>query len=137
MSILLNLALVAFGSALGGLARYGVASTVIHFGGVSVLHWATMAVNISGSFFLGWFVVMLKEVWTVDPQSWMRTHAVEIELLIAVGFTGGYTTFSSFEAQTYDLLRQGLNLIAILYVVGSVFLGLIAFRSGMLLAGGT
>jgi len=134
MNLMAHLAFVAAGSALGGLARYGVVSGLMHFAGAAP-HWATMLVNISGSFFLGWFITMLGEVWTDEQHRWIHAHAEEIRLLVAVGFTGGYTTFSSFEAETYRLLRDSMAWTAIVYVTASVFLGLIGFRLGMLVAG--
>jgi CrcB protein len=134
MSTLIHLGLVAVGSALGGLARYGVANLATGPFGLSP-HWAILFINISGSLVLGWFSTLLAEVWTAEGHPWLHTHAEHWRLLVAVGFTGGYTTFSTFEADTYALFRAGAAWTAIFYVTGSVFLGLVAFRIGMLLAG--
>lgn len=134
MSTAFHMLLVGVGSGLGGLARYGVANAVAHFTGL-MPHWATMGVNISGSLLLGWFVTMLTDVWTANSGSWIHAHGEQARLLVAVGFTGGYTTFSSFEAETYRLFRDQMTFTAIAYVAGSVFLGLAAFRIGMMLAG--
>jgi len=134
MAVFVHILLVALGSALGGLARYGVVNAVTHLSGVAP-YWGTMIVNLSGSFFLGWFITMLTDVWAADRERWMHAHAEEIRLLVAVGFTGAYTTFSSFEAETYRLVRDSMTWTAVIYMTASVFLGLIAFRLGMLLAG--
>jgi len=133
MNALLHFGLVAFGSALGGMTRYGVGCASFAFGVAP--HWGTMLINITGSLFLGWFSTMLAEIWTTDHNSWLHAHAEQCRLLIAVGFTGGYTTFSSFEGETYGLFRDGNAGSAIVYVTGSVLLGLVAFRVGMLVAG--
>src|SRR5437667_12287782 len=121
MNVLLHLGLVALGSALGGLARYGVGNLASHGIGLAP-HWGTMFINISGSLFLGWFSTMLAEVWTSDTGAWLHAHAEQCRLLVAVGFTGGYTTFSSFEGETYRLIRDDMTWSVIFYVTGSVFL---------------
>jgi len=54
--------------------------------------------------------------------------------MIAVGFTGSYTTFSTFEYEAHGLLRDGDGLLGMTYLMGSVFLGLLAVRLGMVLA---
>ncbi|HEV2971107.1 MAG TPA: CrcB family protein, partial [Pirellulales bacterium] len=56
-----------------------------------------------------------------------------LRLLFAVGLAGGYTTFSSFEWESYDLIRDNQSLFGTIYVVGSVVVGLIALRIGVAL----
>ena len=133
MNALLNVCLVAVGSALGGTLRYLVGVAVLHVVGTS-FPWGTFSINVSGSLFLGWILTMLGEFWSFDPGQTMGKE--QWRLLIAVGFTGGYTTFFSFEHETYSLFRDGMTWSAIFYVAGSVFVGLVAFRVGMLIAGG-
>jgi fluoride exporter len=53
-----------------------------------------------------------------------------------VGILGGYTTFSSFEYETYQAVRDGARWMGMLYVVGSVVLGYIGVWLGALLAAG-
>lgn len=134
MNALLHFGLVALGSALGGMTRYGAGLCTSQLFGLAP-HWGTMFINVTGSLFLGWFSTMLAEVWSIGQNSWLHGHVEECRLLVAVGFTGGYTTFSSFEGETYGLFRDGTAWIAIFYVTGSVFLGLVGFRLGMLIAG--
>src|SRR4051812_22748503 len=71
MNTLLHLGLVAFGSALGGMMRYIVGAGSAHVLGVAP-HWGTMFINITGSFFLGWFSTMLAEIWTTAEHSWLH-----------------------------------------------------------------
>jgi CrcB protein len=54
--------------------------------------------------------------------------------MVAVGFTGAYTTFSTFEYETEGLLRDGDGLKGMTYLFASVFVGLLAVRAGILLA---
>ena len=61
-------------------------------------------------------------------------HLRDVLMLLAVGFTGAYTTFSTFEFESATLLRDGSGFLATLYIAGSVFLGLLAVRLGIALA---
>jgi CrcB protein len=125
--------LVAFGSALGGLLRWGVG---VWFGRMlgSAFPFGTFFINISGSLFLGWFMTILGDRLLVSERVWIT--ADDLRLMMAVGFTGAYTTFSTFEYETHKLLGDGDWLTGAAYVALSVFLGLLAVRLGVLLAGG-
>ena len=113
--------LVAAGGALGALSRYSVDRLVAAAIGPSVL--GTFLVNITGSFLLGLFVSVN------EGANWPAST----RLLVAVGFLGSYTTFSTLTvagiqtAEAGDLLRAALN------VVGSVAVGLLAALAGVLL----
>lgn len=128
--VLLHIGLVAFGSALGGLARWGVSVAAARWLGTAY-PWGTLAINISGSLFLGWFTTLLRDR-LLQGIGWLDTDA--LHLMIAVGFTGAYTTFSTFEYETYGLMHDGRGLAGMAYVAVSVFLGLAAVRFGVLLA---
>ena len=112
--------LVMLGAAFGGLGRY-VLSTAItqRFGGNFPL--GTFLVNLSGSFLIGIVMTLLTERWAAHPN-W--------RLLLVVGVLGGYTTFSSFEFETLQSMRQGLTGIAALYSFGSLLLGYAAVWLG-------
>jgi CrcB protein len=94
----------------------------------------TFLVNISGCFFLGWLLTVLAEREPLGIWAWLRSD--DLRLLLAVGFTGAYTTFSTFEWESDALLRDGEGLLATVYLVTSVFLGLLAVRAGAMLARG-
>jgi CrcB protein len=94
--------------------------------------WGTFFINISGSLFLGWFSTVLTDRLLTQPLAWIRPD--DLRLLVAVGFTGAYTTFSTFEYESDTLLREGNGLPALIYILGSVFLGLVAVRCGILIA---
>ena len=57
-----------------------------------------MIVNLTGSFLIGLLMTLFVERWQAHPQ---------LRLLLVVGFLGGYTTFSSFEYETYQAVREG------------------------------
>ena len=131
MSVLLQIALVAVGSALGGLARWGVGVLFRkRFG--SAFPWGTLFINISGSMFLGWFFAFMSGRLADFNGSWLRHE--HLRLALAVGFTGAYTTFSTFEMETHDLFCKGDSVLAMLYVLGSVVGGLLAVWVGDWLA---
>jgi len=123
--------LVALGSSAGGLTRWGAGVWFGRWLGTA-FPWGTLIINVSGSLFLGWFATALAERLLLSESSWLR--ADDLRLLVAVGFTGAYTTFSTFEYEAHDLLRSGEFLAAAAYAALSVFLGLLAVRVGVLLA---
>ncbi len=120
---------VALGSVLGGLLRWGVGLAFASWFGRD-FPWGTFFINVSGSCFLGWFTTMLNGRFAAS--TWI--DATNLRLAVAVGFTGAYTTFSTFELETNKLLQDGDTLPAMTYVVGSVFVGLLALRLGSWLA---
>jgi CrcB protein len=129
--VLVQIGLVALGSAIGGLLRWGVA---VSFGQMlgTAFPWGTFFINISGSMFLGWFSTVLKERLMASGIGWLG--ADDLRLMVAVGFTGAYTTFSTFAYESDGLLRDGDGLKGLTYIFGSMFLGLIAVRLGATLA---
>ena len=131
MRVLTQVGLVAFGSALGGLARWGVAVGAARLFGTA-FPWGTFLINLSGCLFLGWFMAVLSERLPAGGGGWLGQD--DLRLMVAVGFTGAYTTFSTFEYESHGLLRDGDGLTAMTYLFGSVFLGLLAVRLGNLLA---
>jgi CrcB protein len=115
---------VACGGALGSMARYGVALFV-------ALFWrrdfplATLAINVSGCFILGFFSTFAAERSALDPV-W--------RLFVATGFVGAYTTFSTFEYETQRLTEAGALWWGALNVISSVVAGYAAVRLGIVLA---
>jgi CrcB protein len=95
--------------------------------------WGTFIINHSGYLFLGWFITILSNRLPAGGAGWLRTD--DLRLMVAVGFTGAYTTFSTFEFEAHGLLRDGDGLMGMTYLFGSVFFGLLAVRLGIMLAG--
>lgn len=86
----------------------------------------TLVINVSGSFLIGVLMTLLTERLQPHPN-W--------RLLLVVGVLGGYTTFSSFEYETFRAVQDGGKWIGLLNVVGSVVLGYIAVWIGTALVG--
>lgn len=119
-----RLAVVAIGGALGAVARYGVSLLVARFW-TADFPLGTFLINVSGSFILGFFATFAAERTALDPL-W--------RLLVATGFVGAYTTFSTFEYETQRLTETGATSIAIANVVASVVAGFAAVQLGVVLA---
>jgi CrcB protein len=115
--------LILLGGGVGSLARYVAGSAIMtRFGSRFPL--GTMVVNVTGSFLIGLLMTLLTERWQPHPN-W--------RLLLVVGFLGGYTTFSSFEWETFSAVREGGLWIGLANVVGSVVFGYAAVWLGALL----
>ena len=112
---------VAFGGALGALARYGVYNAFVKATD-NFFPWATLSVNIVGSFLIGIAFVLLTERSEFGP---------EMRGVITVGFLGAFTTFSTFSMDTIGLLEQGHITSAITYVLSSVLVCIIAAWLGL------
>ena len=117
---------IAFGSALGGMARYfcsGVAARL--FG--ETFPWGTLLVNVTGSFLIGLFATL------TGPDGRMFAGSTARQFVM-LGLLGGFTTFSSFSLQTLNLAQDSEWLQAGGNVVGSVVLCLLAVWLGHLFA---
>jgi CrcB protein len=129
MHVAAQIVLVALGSALGGLTRWGVGLGFQRWLGTA-FPWGTFFINITGSFFLGWLATVITERYARGAETWLS--ADHLRLLVGVGFTGAYTTFSTFEYEADHLLRGGETFRSLAYVIGSVALGLLAVRLGIM-----
>lgn len=120
-----NFLWVALGGALGSMGRYWMASAIAVLTGPR-FPWGTLLINIIGSFVIGWFGALTADTGPLIVPPGIR-------LLVLVGICGGFTTFSSFSLQTFELLQSGELLPAAGYVLGSVALCLVFVWFGVLL----
>lgn len=115
-----NLLLVGSGGFVGTLCRYGLSEIVPP--PASGFPAAILFINLVGCLFLGWFL-------TYGLRS---THiSAETRLLIGTGFTGAFTTFSTFTVDTLRLSSHGQVFVAVIYVVLSVVGGLLMSLIGV------
>lgn len=119
---------VGLGSALGGIARYWIALAVAALTGPQ-FPWGTILINIIGSFIIGFFGTLTG----IDGRLAVPNDA---RIFVMTGLCGGFTTFSAFSLQTFDLAHDGRWLDAAGNVVLSIVLCLVAVTLGYLAATG-
>ncbi len=125
MTDLRTILAVGVGAAAGGIARLLVTQLVLARAGDGTGPYATMFINISGSFLIG-IVIQLAQSQPGLPLIW--------RYFLATGILGGYTTFSTFSFEALAYWTAGSALKALLYVAGSVVLGIAGAAAGILTA---
>lgn len=118
-----NILLVGLGGAAGSILRYLCQKWI----NASYLHnfpLATFSVNILGCLLIGMLYGFGEKGNILSPQT---------RLLLITGFCGGFTTFSTFAFENMNLLRIGDHFYFLLYVLGSVLLGIAAVYFGNLI----
>ena len=111
---------IAFGGALGSVARYVVGTSVSNRLGIR-FPFGTLAINLSACLIVGLSMEILNHHTDLNPA---------LRYLIPIGFIGAYSTFSTFEWEIFSNLNSGAFWIAILYVATSLVFGLIAVALG-------
>jgi fluoride exporter len=114
--------MIAIGGAIGALARYQVAA-MIQARVPAGFPYGTFVVNMSGCFIMGVVTVLLTERLVVHPN-W--------RFLIPIGFVGAYTTFSTFELETFNAASETAWLVAGANVVLSVVIGYLSLWAGFI-----
>lgn len=120
----MRIALIALFGAIGTLCRYGLQGLIQVKTG-STFPYGTLLINLTGCFFLGLIGQFTLNRMVLSPD-W--------RMAIAVGFFGGYTTFSSFGWETAKMMETGEWLRATAYVGISVVAGLLLSVAGIRLA---
>jgi CrcB protein len=122
-SMTTRLLLVGLGGALGSMARYGVILFMAPRTGTS---WGgTLLVNVLGSFALGFLMELGM------TNDWLRS---DLQLFLRTGVLGGFTTYSTFNFETTEMLRTGAGTAAVLNVLATVAGCLLAGVLGLLAA---
>lgn len=115
------LAAVAMGGPIGAGARYAITQALASPS--NAFPWATLAVNLTGSFALGLLLVLFLE--RFPPSRHLRPF-------MATGVLGAFTTYSTFAVETDLLVRAGRVAAATTYVAVTIVAGLAVARAGML-----
>ncbi len=116
--------MISIGAVLGANARYWLGGWAAERFGTT-FPYGTLIINLTGSFVLGLFITLITDRFLVDPN-W--------RLLVAIGFLGSYTTFSSYTYESVNLLLKGQTWLGLLNLFGSSFLGGLAAIGGVYLA---
>lgn len=115
--------LVGIGGAAGSMARYGISmlmSKVVN----TPFPFATFLINVLGSLLIGVLFGLAAR------NQWLQAGGM---LLLASGFCGGFTTFSTFALENINLMQKGQSMVGILYIAASLVIGLLFCRLGILL----
>ncbi len=112
--------MIAIGGAIGAVARYQIAAMIQARVPVG-FPYGTFVVNVTGCLMMGVTMALLTERLVLHPN-W--------RFLIPIGFIGAYTTFSTFELETFAAVSEGAWAIAAANVVGSMVAGYAALWAG-------
>ena len=117
----MNILSVAIGGAFGAVARY-----LVNISPAANLFekfpFPTFLINISGSFLIGFLMILLADKISVSEN---------LRMAIIVGFLGAFTTFSTFEIEILGLVRERYFTTALVYLVLSVVIGFVGVIAGV------
>jgi CrcB protein len=119
-----SILLVFLGGGLGSVCRYLVTVFVKAQVDSKFNFLSTLTVNILGSLLIGFLLG-----WLMKSEG----ESSNLQLLLAVGFCGGFTTFSTFSSENLTLLKSDLYLEFLLYALGSLVLGILAVFLGFMI----
>ncbi len=113
---------VFLGGGLGAVCRYGISSLLGNQN--TGFPWATFSANVLSCILLGILISTLAQ----------KSEDRMIYLLLATGFCGGFSTFSTFSAESFELMKSGQINTALLYIAGSVLVCLLCIFIGIKLS---
>jgi CrcB protein len=115
--------IISLGAILGANARYWLGGWAAERFGTT-FPYGTLIINVTGSLILGFFITLVTDRFMTDPR-W--------RLLVAIGFLGAYTTFSTYTYESVNLILSGQVWMGLLDLFGSSILGAAAVTAGILL----
>lgn len=118
-----NFLIISLGAILGANARYWIGGWAARQFGTG-FPYGNLIINLTGSFILGLFMALVTERFLVDSR-W--------RILLAIGFLGAYTTFSSYTYESVTLMLAGQWRLGLLNLFGSASLGAVAVAAGIFL----
>ena len=117
----MNWLAVAIGGALGSVARYALSSWIFDITSHK-FPYATLIVNVAGSFVMGILFVIVVE---------RAALPAEMRSLLMIGFIGAFTTFSAFSLDALGLWQNGHVLMSVIYMITTVILCLVAISTAI------
>jgi CrcB protein len=115
--------IIGMGAVLGALSRYYLTLFFGRWFGIE-FPYGTLFINLTGTFLIGFFTNLTSKLLISSP----------VQLLVAIGFLGSYTTFSTYALETANLLRTKDYKTALFYWLGSPILGFFSIELGIFLA---
>lgn len=119
---MLNCIYVGIGGFFGSICRYLIGLLPVRAAGDFPI--STLAINIVGAFVLSLITAIAAKNTSISPR---------VVLMLKVGICGGFTTFSTFAYESFSLFRNGASLTAVIYILASVVLSVLAVISGQVL----
>jgi len=120
---MIKIAYLALGGAIGAIFRYWISGLPHKFFG-GVFPWGTLAVNLAGSFLIGFF-------WGLLSRENISTN---VRSFLFIGLFGSFTTFSTFAFESLNLIRDGNIKFALVNVIASNVLGILLVFGGFVLS---
>jgi fluoride exporter len=120
-----TIAAISLGAIAGALSRYYLGIWISQYW-ASPFPYSTFLINVSGCFGMGLIMTLV--------AAWGTPFSSELRLMLAVGFLGSYTTFSTYGLETLNLVRTGRPEMALIYAFSSVLLGVIGVQCGVWVA---
>ncbi|MBK8500598.1 MAG: CrcB family protein [Flavobacteriales bacterium] len=109
---------VFLGGGAGSVVRFAISRGILSIATQTIFPWATLLSNMLATALLGWLVLRFGTA-QLGREGW--------HVLLAIGFCGGFSTFSAFSWENYQLLRDGMIGLALANIVVSAGLGILVF----------